>query len=132
MMTRRLLLLLAAACAVAPPPAGAALRRVRLRIDGYLGAPPEGKREDADLTLRVGATDYRFQVTHAIVLGGGGFAADVFERRRPYKPTFILRGPKELLDRFTSAKSAARLRIIGTWLVGQPDFLVASIESLAE
>jgi hypothetical protein len=132
MTTRRRLLLLFVLCALVPAPAAAAPRHVRLRIDGYLGAPPEGKREDADLTLRVGATDYRFQVTHAIVLSGGGFAADVFERRRPYKPTFLLRGPKELLERFTNAKSAARLRIIGMWLAGQPDFLVASVEPLAE
>lgn len=130
LIARRLLLLLVAAAALVPVLGHAQVgrHRIRLRMDGYVGAPPEGRREEADLTLRVGETYHRFQVTHAVVLSGQALAADVFDRRRPYKPSFFLRGPKELLDPLGHATPGTRLRIIGVWIPGSSDFLVASIE----
>jgi hypothetical protein len=115
--------------ALGPRAVGAGVRRdLRLQMAGYLGPPPAGRSEMADLTLRVGDADLRFQVTKATVLSGNAMAAEVFDRVRPYKPNFILLGPKELLDRVTKAAAGARLVISGEWIGGSRNFLVAGVD----
>ena len=104
-----------------------AARMVRLRMEGYVGPPPEGRREEADLTLRVDKTDQRFQVTKATLLSGG-LASNVFDRVAPYKPSFVLRGPPELLSRVGDAMPGTRLIIVGQWRAGARDLMVGSIE----
>lgn len=121
--------LLGAVAAVTPGVAhGRIGRLVRLRMDGYVGPPPEGRTEQADLTLRWGSTDIRFQVTESMLLSGGGFATRVFDHVRPYRPNFFLRGPKELVDPLSHAATATSWRIIGTWRPGTRDFLVSGVE----
>src|SRR5262245_60530862 len=95
-------------------PAAVATARVgprlnSLRIDGYVGPPPEGRRERADLQLRVSGKDVRFQVTGATVLSGNMLAANIFNRVRPYRPNFILRGSKSVLARVANAEPGAHL-----------------------
>jgi hypothetical protein len=128
---RRGAVVLLACAALAPRAVGARIRRnIRLRMEGYLGPPPAGRSEQADLTLRAGGADHRFQVTKATVLSGNALAADVFDRVRPYEPNFNLRGPKELLDRVAKASPGARLVLSGTWIGGATrDFLLASVET---
>lgn len=101
----------------------------RLRLDGYVGPPPEGRRERADLSLRAGDKDVRFQVTSATVLSGDVTASSIFSRVRPYRPNFVLRGKRELVGQVEDAAPGTRLRIIGGWRPGSRDFLVASIET---
>jgi hypothetical protein len=103
-------------------------RAFRIRLEGYVGAPSEERREEADLTLRVDETDLRFQVTRATMLSGG-LASDVFDRVVPYNPNFILRGPKELLARIDGAPPGKRLVIVGQGRLGTRDLLVGSVES---
>src|SRR5262245_52574534 len=103
----------------------------RLRMDGYVGAPPEGRRERADLLLRVGSKDVRFQVTAATVLSGDILAARIFDRVRPYRPNFILRAPPAVLAPIEGATPGARFRILGGWRPGSRDLLVSSIETLS-
>jgi len=106
------------------------IRRIfRLRMEGYVGAPAEGRREQADLTLGVDTKKQRFQVTKATLLSDDGLPADVFDRVKPYEPNFILRGPKELLARVGEAVSGTRLVISGEWIEGSRDFLLASVEA---
>src|SRR5262245_28070408 len=117
------------------PSTGVALRsRIqlhRLRMDGYVGAPPEGRRERADLLLRVGTKDVRFQVTAATVLSGDILAARIFDHVRPYRPNFILRAPPAILQPIQEATPGARFRIQGGWRPGSRDLLVSSIETLS-
>jgi hypothetical protein len=113
---------------VAPAAYARMSRMFHLRLEGYAGPPPEGRREEADLTLRVGEADQRFQVTKGTLLSGGGLASQVFDRVAPYKPNFILRGPKELLARVTDAPPGRRLVITGEWRAGMRDFFVGSVE----
>jgi len=101
---------------------------LRLRMDGYVGPPHEGRTEQADLTLRCGSTDIRFQVTDALVLSGGGLASRVFERVRPYKPNFFLRGPEESLKPICHAAAGTSWRLVGNWRAGTRDFFVALAE----
>jgi len=121
------------ACVARPPRAGAAAFRVpenlRLRMEGYVGPPAAGRSEAADLTLRVGDVDRRFQVTKARVLIGDVQASEVFDAVRPYRPSFVLRGPRELLDRIAGATPGTRLVVSGE-VVGGPsrDFLVAGVD----
>ena len=101
----------------------------KLRLDGYVGAPPEGRRERADLRLRAGGKDVRFQVTNATVLSGDVTASTIFARVRPYRPNFILRGQQVVIGRVEDAAPGARLRIVGGWRPGSRDLLVASVET---
>jgi hypothetical protein len=101
----------------------------RLRMDGYVGPPPKGRRERADLLIRAGKKDLRFQVTAATVLSGDVLPSAIFARVRPYRPNFILRGPQGLLEQVADAAPGARLRILGGWRPGSRDLLVSSVET---
>ena len=103
-------------------------RAFRIRMEGYVGAPPEGRREEADLTLRVGKGDVRFRVTKGTMLSGG-LAADVYKLVEPYKPNFTLRGPKELLARVSGSPPGKRIVIVGQGRYGTRDLLVGSVEA---
>src|SRR5262249_61605055 len=88
-------------------------RLTSLRIDGYVGPPPEGRRERADLQLRVSGKDVRFQVTGATVLSGNMLAANIFHPVRPYRPNFIVRGQRDLIGNVSSAERWEGLRVLG-------------------
>src|SRR5262245_32781554 len=93
-------------------------RLFTLRLDGYVGDPPAGRRERADLHLRAGDTNLRFQVTGATVSGGSMLPSTIFNRVRPYRPNFILRGKRELIQRVEKAGAGDHLRIVGGWRPG--------------
>jgi hypothetical protein len=103
-------------------------RLYRLRLDGYVGSPPEGRREMAELMLRAAQKNVQFQVTGATVLSGKLLPAQVFSRVQPYVPNFVLRGPEKLVAAVASAEPGARLRIEGGWRPGTRDLLVSSVE----
>ena len=103
---------------------------IQVRMDGYVGPPPERRREVADLQLRAGQKDVRFQVTAARVLNGGITASEMFQQVRPFRPNFRLRGTPELIATVADAAAAARLRIIGTWRRGSRDLILSSVEAL--
>lgn len=107
-------------------------RLYKLRLDGYVGDPPEGRRERADLQLRAGQKTLRFQVTTATVLSGEVMASTIFSRVRPYRPNFILRGQAALVGRVEGAAPGDRLRIVGAWRPGSRDLLLSSVEPAAE
>ena len=104
------------------------VRMYNLRMDGYVGQPPEDRREMADLRLRAAGEDVRFQVTGARMLTGSVSIQSFLNRVRPYSPNLILRGPKDLLARVAHAPRGAVLRITGSWRPGSQDLLVSSVE----
>jgi hypothetical protein len=104
---------------------------IQVRFEGYVGPPPEGRREFADLQMRAGQRDVRFQVTHARVLQGDLSASAVFRQIRPFRPNFRLRGPQELIDRVGNAAPGAQLHIIGLWRRGSRDLSLSSVETPA-
>jgi hypothetical protein len=103
-------------------------RPFRLTMDGYVGDPPAGRREQADLRLQAGHTDVRFQVTRSRVSGSSILPATIFSRVRPYRPNFILRGNRELIQRVEHAAPGDHLRIEGGWRSGSRDLLLWSVE----
>jgi len=105
-------------------------RLFTLRLEGYVGDPPEGRRERADLSLRAGEKDLRFQVTRAIETSGNMMPSQIFSRVRPYRPNFILRGKQEMLQRLENAAPGDRFRIVGGWRSGSRDLLVSSVETM--
>src|SRR5262245_1978995 len=116
---------------VLPPVAAARVgtRIYTLKLNGYVGQPPSNGREMADLRLRAAGEDVRFQVTSARILSGSSMApANVFNQVRPYRPNFILRGPKDQLARVAHAPRGIVLRITGHWRPGSRDLLVSSVE----
>lgn len=125
--------LVAVALVSAVLPVGVARARMagtpyKLRMDGFVGAPPQGRNEIADLQMRAGAKDVRFQVTRATVLSGNTMPATIFRRVRPYRPNFFLRGSQELVGRVENAADGDRLRIIGIWRPGSRNLMVATVE----
>ena len=100
----------------------------RLRLDGYVGPPPEGRREMANLLIRAGSKDVRFQVTQTTVLAGNITPSSVFSRIRPFRPNFLLRGPRELIAKVEGAAPGDRLRIVGDWRSGSRNLAVATVE----
>jgi hypothetical protein len=108
--------------------ARSAPRPLRLTLDGYVGDPQEGRRERADLRLQAGSTEVRFQVTRSRVSSSTILPTTIFNRVRPYRPNFILRGPRELIERVAKAAPGDRLRIVGGWRSGSRDLLLASVE----
>lgn len=100
----------------------------RMQLDGYIGPPPEGRYEEADLQLSCQGKTQRFQVTKGQLLGGDQLIANVYDRVRPYRPNFILQGPKELLARCAEAKPGDHLRVVGAWRGGSRNLIVSSIE----
>ena len=105
-------------------------RLYMLHLNGYVGDPPEGRRERADLRLRAGQTEVRFQVTGATVTSGDILPSTIFNRVRPYRPNFVLRGKRELIERVEHAAPGDHLRIQGGWRPGSRDLLVSSVEAL--
>jgi len=103
----------------------------RLRLDGYVGPPPEGRRERADLLIRAGSKDVRFQVTQATVLSGNIKASTIFSRVRPFRPNLLLRGPNELVAKVADAAPGDRLRIVGTWRSGSRNLGLVTVEPQA-
>jgi hypothetical protein len=131
---RRLGELVAVAATIACLIPGAAGARMgspihQLRIDGYVGPRAEGRREMADLVLRANGKDVSFQVTSASVITGNLHAATVFDRVRPYRPNFFLRGDRSMLSKVQHAAPGSHLRIQGHWRSGTRDLTVSSIEA---
>jgi hypothetical protein len=127
----QLVALAATVACLMPGAAGARMgsRIHLLRMDGYVGPRAEGRREMADLVLRANGTDVSFQVTSASVLTGNLHAATVFDRVRPYRPNFFLRGNRNLLVKVQHAAAGSHLRIQGHWRSGTRDLMVSSIEA---
>ena len=103
-------------------------RMYTVRLDGYVGQPPEDRREMADLRLRAAGDDVRFQLTSARMMTGSISIQSFLSRVRPYSPNLILRGPKDQLARVAHAPRGAVLRITGSWRPGSQDLLVQSVE----
>jgi hypothetical protein len=130
MLIRRSALLLLTCLVLVPQgiEARGVRRAVMLRMEGYFGPPPEGRREEADLVLRIGDADRPFQVTRARIVSGDGLASQVFDRVAPYKPSFIVRGPEELLKRLREAPQGARLAVTAQWIAASRNLLVGSVD----
>ena len=56
-------------------------------------------------------------------------AANIFNRVRPYRPNFILRGQQNVIGKVASAQPGEHLRIMGQWRSGSRDLMVSSVES---
>jgi len=103
-------------------------RMYTVRMDGYVGQPPEDRREMADLRLRAAGEDVRFQLTGAKMMTGSISIQSFLNRVRPYSPNLILRGPKDQLARVANAPRGAVLRITGSWRPGSQDLLIQSVQ----
>lgn len=119
------LLLLGGAAAAQPLP-----RPIGVRLEGYVGPPPERRHELADLHLRAERTDVRFQVTHAFITHGRTSPGAMFAELRPRRPNLTLRGTPELIRLVADAAEGTRLRMLGTWRRGSRDFFLSSVEVL--
>jgi hypothetical protein len=118
-------------CAAAPAAAQPLQRPNTVRLEGYVGPPPERRHEVADLTLRAGDVDLRFQVTNARVMAGRISTTQMFAELRPRRPNLTMRGEPALIQRVAGAAPGTTLRMLGTWRRGSRDFFLSTVEELA-
>lgn len=129
----RTLLLLVIAVLLTPAigdarPLGAGTRPLLLRIEGHVGAPREGDRKIADLTMRRGDAIITFQVDEIWVLSGDAVGLDVLHEVEPYKPNMQVTGPRPVVDRLAQADPAQPLAVIGFFRGGQRILELSSVE----
>ena len=105
-------------------------RPITVRLEGYVGQPPERRHELADLHLRADRADVRFQVTNAFITQGRATTTSMFAELRPRRPSLILRGTPELVAMVAGAAEGTRLRMLGNWRRGSRDFFLSSVEVL--
>ena len=84
-------------------------RMYTVRLDGYVGQPPEDRREMADLRLRAAGDDVRFQLTNARMMTGSISIQSFLVGCARSSPNLILRGPKDPLARVAHAPRGALL-----------------------
>ena len=120
--------LVAAATTASARPMGVGSTLQRLQLEGYIGPPAQGRPEEADLQLSCDGKTQRFQVTKGKLLSGTQLIANVYDRVRPYKPNFFVRGPQDLVNRCVDAKPGDHLRMSGAWRGGGRDLYVSAIE----
>ncbi|MDX2167785.1 MAG: hypothetical protein SF182_12000 [Deltaproteobacteria bacterium] len=127
------LVLLASWCLLPSRAPAATVQRLNtLRLDGYVGDPPPNRHERADLMLRAGQRELRFQVTEARVIKGNSTGAIILREVRRFRPNFTLRGPAELVAKVADAPLGARLRLFGTTRLGERTLSLMSVEPLPE
>ena len=105
-------------------------RPITVRLEGYVGPPPERRHELADLHLRADRVDVRFQVTNAFITQGRATTTSMFAELRPRRPSLTLRGTPELIGMVAGAAEGTRLRMLGNWRRGSRDFFLSSVEVL--
>ena len=132
-ITRRasLVLLLLGVSAATPLHASRGLRPVHLRLEGYFGAPRDGRPAEATLSIRVGARDRLLQVTKGRIPSGRGLAADVFAQVRAHTPNFIFRANKKRIAEIAAVSDGAAVVIDGQWMAGSFDFVVDAFETVS-
>ena len=109
---------------------GSGTRPLLLRIEGHVGAPREGDRKIADLTMRRGDAIITFQVDEIWVLSGNAVGLDVLHEVEPYKPNMQVTGPRPVVDRLAQADPAQPLTVIGFFRGGQRILELSSVEPL--
>jgi hypothetical protein len=108
--------------------AGLARRPILLRIQGHVGAPREGDRKIAELTMRQGERVIDYTVEEIWVLSGDAVGTDVLHEVEQYKPSLTVSGPKEVLGRLTAASPEDPLEIVGYYRRGQRMLMLSSVD----
>jgi hypothetical protein len=109
---------------------GAGTRPLVLRIEGHVGAPREGDRKIAELTMRRADAIITFQVDEIWVLSGDAVGLDVLHEVEPYKPNMQVTGPGPVVDRLAHADPAQPLAVIGFFRSGQRILELSSVDPL--
>lgn len=99
-----------------------------VRLEGRMGAPSSDRVAAADVVLRVGDRDLRFQVDEARVLRGDRFGPDVLAELAGRWPSLFARGPAPLLERLVAAGSGDRIVLTGYHRAGSREFSVAEVK----
>ena len=131
----RTLLLLVIAVLLTPAigdarPLGAGTRPLLLRIEGHVGAPREGDRRIAELTMRRRDAIITCQVDEIWVLSGDAVGLDVLHEVEPYEPNMSVSGPPSVVDALAQADPAQPLAVIGFFRGGQRILELSSVEPL--
>jgi len=109
---------------------GAGTRPLLLRIEGHVGAPRDGDRKIAELTMRRGDAILTFQVDEIWVLSGDAVGLDVLHEVEPHKPNMQVTGPPPVVDRLAHADPAQPLAVIGFFRGGHRILELSSVEPL--
>ena len=102
-------------------------RTTLVRFQGTWGPPQPGHVAAADLELEHGKVTARMQVETARVLMGDRSGPDVLAEASGRRPSFRLRGPRELLTRLDGARPGQHVEIAGYLRSGSPELELTAV-----
>ncbi len=98
----------------------------RISLEGRWG-PPASPSGAPVLTLGYRATIYEFQLVRLRVLTGSVLYSRILADVQPYRPNFLLRGPRAEMRKLAAIRPGEHVVIIGWIPAGGNDVLVSSI-----
>ncbi len=104
---------------------GGSLRVTLLRLEGTFGPASPGTKE---LILEWERKLLIFQLREIRVLSGGRLGSDVLDEVQPFRPSFILRGPAEILHPLEDVAPSARVAITGYYRRAARNLFVSAID----
>ncbi len=83
----------------------------QVRVEGYIGAAPEGVKPEYTWTVGHKGTTYDLQVVKHTSMSATVSTMDLNDEVSPYKPNFHLAGDDKAVEAFTSAKAGVLMNV---------------------
>lgn len=99
-----------------------------LRLEGYVDPPARSPHVLEEITISKGRERRRFGVTALQAYKPEEEGAQVLRHSTLRPVTLLLRGPREMVDRFADAPHGARLIAFGVYLAGAGTLTLTSVE----
>jgi len=105
-----------------------------LRIEGYVGAKPDGLRPLVSWVVSRQQTKYDLHVTKLQVLSGNTAYFNIITFLRPYTPAFRLAGDSQALAAFADVPRDQPIAMIGSMRFSRSIsvFMLSTVEPLAQ
>jgi hypothetical protein len=99
-----------------------------IRLEGRVGPPEPGRSAAADLELALGEQRIRLQAESARVLRGERMGADFLDEVSAQRPSLIVHGPPELVERLGGARPGDHVVVTGYHRSGSRSFMLSTVE----
>src|SRR5262249_51397568 len=118
-----------------PPPASADRARpfpILIRVEGFVGAKPEGGKSLGRWGVAVGGAQYTFHITKLVPIGVDIAYWNILNQLEPLPVTLTLYSNPQLLDAFTTAPAGVPIAVTGNFEFGPGPvtLMAASVELL--
>jgi hypothetical protein len=86
---------------------------ILVRIEGFVGAKPEGLRPRVNWRVSSGRNTYELHVTRLQVMSGNVADFNIITHLRPYRTAFSLAGDRQALEAFGATPAGQQIAITG-------------------